>query len=80
MPLFTMAGGARGGSRSVLTPHATVLSRERVCPQPPGHGLGHPRPGQQRHIQATLPARGDLIAISISASIGFLLGLSFYVS
>lgn len=80
MPVFKTAVGAGGGSRSVPTPHPSVLSRERVCPHPPGHSLGHPHPGQQRHIQATLPAWGDLIAISISASIGFLLGLSFYVS
>lgn len=44
MPLLAVAGGAGGGSRSVPTPDPTVLSRERVCPHSPGHGLGHPRP------------------------------------
>lgn len=54
------------------------------CP-PPALSWSHvPRAGAslvpRGRIQATSPAWGDLIAISISASIGFLLGLSFYVS
>lgn len=51
-----------------------------MFPVPHGTATAALCPGQQRRIQATSPVQGDLIAVSISASIGFLLGLSFYVS
>lgn len=49
-------------------------------PAPPTSRHVAGRPMALPHIQATAPARGDLIAISISVSIGFLLGSGFYVS
>lgn len=49
-----------------------------LAPPTSQHIMGHPM--ALPHIQATASAWGDLIAISISASIGFLLGSGFYVS
>ena len=80
MPLSTMPGGVAVAAG--LSPHPAHCPVPAVAaaPVPCSTAPATLRPGQHHRIQATSPARGDLIAISISASIGFLLGLSFYVS
>lgn len=82
MPLSTTAGRA-GGGRTRVPPtlsHSPIPGAGASPVLPPALPQPPSAPGGSAVSRPPHPARGDLIAISISASIGFLLGLSFYVS